>query len=104
MISPVSQSSIAITCWLACKSHPIIRISASFDPSAVRSGHRTVYAGRREADVVMTSFCTFARELSSRPVDRPAAWTLPFFCSLLSGGGPKPDDQSHDLGPSAETL
>src|SRR5262249_43558897 len=47
-------------------SHPIIRISASFDPSAVRSGHRTVYAGRREADVVMTSFCTLPRELSPR--------------------------------------
>ena len=29
LISPVSRSSIAITCWLACKSHPIIRISAS---------------------------------------------------------------------------
>ena len=35
-ISPVSRSNIAIVCWLACKSHPIIRISASFDPSAVR--------------------------------------------------------------------
>ena len=29
-------SSIAMDCWLACKSQPIIRISASFDPSAVR--------------------------------------------------------------------
>src|ERR1700677_2517230 len=28
-------SSIANVCWRACKSHPIIRISASFDPSTV---------------------------------------------------------------------
>jgi hypothetical protein len=42
----------------ACKSLPIIRISASFDPSAVRVGDRTVYTGRREADVGMTSWVT----------------------------------------------
>ena len=35
-ISPVSRSSMAIVCCAACKSQPIIRISASFDPSAVR--------------------------------------------------------------------
>jgi hypothetical protein len=29
-------SSIAIDCWLACKSHPISLISASFNPSAAR--------------------------------------------------------------------
>ena len=34
--SPVSQSNIAIVCCAACKSQPIIFISASFDPSAVR--------------------------------------------------------------------
>jgi hypothetical protein len=33
--SPVAVSSIANVCWRACKSHPIIRISASFDPSTV---------------------------------------------------------------------
>src|SRR4030095_3777933 len=31
----VSRSNIAIVCWAACKSHPIIFISPSFDPSAV---------------------------------------------------------------------
>src|ERR1700686_4007756 len=35
-ISPVVVSSIANACWRACKSHPIIRISASFGPSSVR--------------------------------------------------------------------
>src|SRR5712664_1828542 len=34
--SPVVVSSIARTCWRACKSHPIILISASFGPSTVR--------------------------------------------------------------------
>src|SRR5436189_133798 len=34
MITPVSRSSIAIDCWAACKSQPISRISASFNPSA----------------------------------------------------------------------
>jgi hypothetical protein len=48
-------SSIAIVCWRACKSHPIIRISASFGPSTVRVNAETVYSGRREADVVMPS-------------------------------------------------
>src|SRR5437879_6306458 len=33
--SPVSVSSIATACWRACKSHPIILISASFGPSTV---------------------------------------------------------------------
>jgi hypothetical protein len=28
-------SNIATVCWRACKSHPIIRISASFGPSTV---------------------------------------------------------------------
>jgi hypothetical protein len=37
-----------------CKSHPTIRISASFVPSAV-GWTRTVYLGRRGADVVMAS-------------------------------------------------
>src|SRR6266481_2822644 len=35
--SPVSVSSIATACWRACKSHPIILISASFGPSSVRA-------------------------------------------------------------------
>src|SRR6202040_537550 len=34
--SPASLSNIAIVCCRACRSHPIIRISASFDPSSVR--------------------------------------------------------------------
>jgi hypothetical protein len=38
-----------------CKSHPIIRISASFGPSTVRVNTETVYSGRCEADVVMAS-------------------------------------------------
>jgi hypothetical protein len=33
----------------------MIRISASFGPSAVRVNTETVYSGRREADVVMAS-------------------------------------------------
>jgi hypothetical protein len=53
--SAVSVSNIAIVCCRACRSHPIIRISASFDPSSVRSGHRTVYSARCEADFVMPS-------------------------------------------------
>jgi hypothetical protein len=48
-------SSTATVCWRACKSHPIIRISASFGPSAVRVNTETVYSDRREAGVVMTS-------------------------------------------------
>jgi hypothetical protein len=48
-------SSIATVCWRACKSHPIICISASFGPSTVRVNAETVYSGRREAGVVMTS-------------------------------------------------
>src|ERR1700691_4305585 len=32
---PVAVSNIAKVCWRACKSHPIIRISASFVPSTV---------------------------------------------------------------------
>src|SRR5215469_3875197 len=39
---------IATVCCRACRSQPIIRISASFDPSAV--GHHTAYSARREAD------------------------------------------------------
>src|SRR5579863_4819487 len=35
--SPVVGSSIANVCWRACKSHPIILISASFGPSTVRA-------------------------------------------------------------------
>src|SRR2546430_687229 len=54
-ISPVVVSSIANACWRACKSHPIIRISASFGPSTVRVNTETVYSDRREAGVVMTS-------------------------------------------------
>src|SRR6266478_2059422 len=34
--SPVSASTMATACWRACKSHPIILISASFGPSTVR--------------------------------------------------------------------
>jgi hypothetical protein len=54
-ISPVVVSSIANACWRACKSHPIIRISASFGPSTVRVNTETVYSDRREAGVVMAS-------------------------------------------------
>jgi hypothetical protein len=38
-----------------CKSTPIIRISASSGSSAVRVNTETVYSGRCEAGVVMTS-------------------------------------------------
>jgi hypothetical protein len=38
-----------------CKSTPIIRIEASFGLSAVRVNTETVYSGRCEAGVVMTS-------------------------------------------------
>src|SRR6266446_3506827 len=55
--SPVVVSSIANVCWRACKSHPIILISASFGPSTVRVNTETVYSDRREAGVVMTSNC-----------------------------------------------
>src|SRR5262245_55346316 len=34
-------------------------------PERCEGGHRTVYAGRREADVLMTSFWNFVREFSS---------------------------------------
>ena len=36
MTAPVVVPSIANVCWRACKSHPIILISASFGPSTVR--------------------------------------------------------------------
>jgi hypothetical protein len=52
----------------ACKSQPIILISASFDPSAVRVDNHTVYAGRREADVVMTSVSISSLDPPSRNV------------------------------------
>src|SRR5262249_3097233 len=55
-ISPVSRFNIAIVCCAACKSQPTIRILASFDLHRCEHGYRTVYAGRREANVVMTSF------------------------------------------------
>ncbi len=53
--TPVSRSSIASDCWLACKSHPISLISASFQPERGERGRPTVYADRFEVDVVMTS-------------------------------------------------
>ena len=58
-ISPVVVSSIANACWRACKSHPIIRISASFGPSTVRVNTETVYSdrrGRRRYDINKDSF------------------------------------------------
>ena len=54
LTSPVSRSSIAIVCWLACKSHPIIRISASFNPSAVSMDTHSLLRpsrGRRRYDI-----------------------------------------------------
>jgi hypothetical protein len=53
--SPVSLSNIATLCCRVCTSTPIIRISASFGPSAVTVNTETVYSGRCEAGVVMTS-------------------------------------------------
>ena len=52
--SPVSRSNIAIVCWAACKSHPIIFISASFDPSAVSVDTHSLLRpsrGRRRYDI-----------------------------------------------------
>src|SRR5260370_42344547 len=83
--SPVSVSTIAIVCCLACRSQPTIFISASFVPSLwVR--HHKVYSGPCEADVVMTSvgsrhspYCAIAstvaqklRKLSARLSKRGA--------------------------------
>src|SRR2546428_2671488 len=68
-ISPVVVSSIANTCWRACKSHPIIRISASFGPSTVRVNTETVYLDRREAGLVMTSLQT--KKEPERPAEGP---------------------------------
>src|SRR5229473_6283151 len=44
-----------MVCCRVCKSTPIIRIEASFGSSAVRVNTETVYSGRCEAGVVMTS-------------------------------------------------
>jgi hypothetical protein len=63
-LSPVVVSSIANTCWRACKSHPIIRISASFGPSTVRVNTETVYSDRREAGVVMASICLILKAVT----------------------------------------
>src|SRR5207237_72939 len=55
-VEPVSRSSIAIDCWLACKSHPINLISASFNPSAasVDAAHFTrIDRGRRRYDITV---------------------------------------------------
>ncbi len=52
--SPVAVSSIANVCWRACKSHPIIRISASFDPSTVGVNTDSLLGpsrGRRRYDI-----------------------------------------------------
>jgi hypothetical protein len=52
--SPVSPSNIAIVCGAECKSHPIIRISASFVPSAVGLDRHTLLGpsrGRRCYDI-----------------------------------------------------
>ena len=54
MNSPVSVSTMAMVCCLACRSQPTIFISASFVPSLL-VGYRKVYSVRCEADVVMTS-------------------------------------------------
>ena len=48
-------------CCRACRSKPIIRISASFDPSSVRFGRCIVYSARRGADFVMSSVIWKAR-------------------------------------------
>jgi hypothetical protein len=54
--------SITTTLWYPAlpvfageRANPIIRISASFDPSTVRVNSETVYSGRHEAGVVITS-------------------------------------------------
>ena len=61
MTAPVVVPSIANVCWRACKSHPIILISASFGPSTVRVNTETVYSGRREAGVVIASLAKVKR-------------------------------------------
>jgi hypothetical protein len=53
-ISPAWRSNIAIVCWAACRSHPIIFISASFDPSAVSMDTHSLLRrsrGRRRYDI-----------------------------------------------------
>src|SRR5207245_11172377 len=65
--------SIANVCWRACKSHPIFLSSASFGPSAVRVITATVYSGRREADLVMTSLRSMEPKIDpvSEPIPEP---------------------------------
>jgi hypothetical protein len=65
----VSRSSIAIDCWLACKSHPISLISASFNPSAVRWTPHSLRGsdrGRRRYDITV-----YAGELEVCPPGAP---------------------------------
>jgi hypothetical protein len=76
----VSLSSIANVCWRACKSHPIIRISASFGPSSVRVNAETVYSGRREAGLVKTSIRRYRRiAFPSQQSDKFVAFVLGSF-------------------------
>jgi hypothetical protein len=69
LASPVSRSSIAIDCWLACKSQPTSLISASFNPSAVKwTPHslRGSTRGPRRHDIDV-----HAGELEERPPGAP---------------------------------
>ena len=70
-------SNIAIVCCRACRSHPIIHISASFDPSSVRFGHRTVYSGSSRGRLryvirVITSYLPYYRLPSKMGITRPS--------------------------------
>jgi hypothetical protein len=67
-ISPAWRSNIAIVCWAACRSHPIIFISASFDPSAVSMDTHSLLRrsrGRRRYDISLKmDRCRTARPLT----------------------------------------
>jgi hypothetical protein len=75
-----------------CKSTPIIRIEASFGSSAVRVNTETVYSGRCEAGVVMTSVSDYAtnQELESEPDASLGDVALP-----VANPSPRRDGPSH---------
>jgi hypothetical protein len=54
-------------------------------PERCEGGHRTVYAGRREADVVMTSF--WRRHPSLKQVHEPATSTACYKKEISSPSG-----------------
>src|SRR5258708_13519882 len=91
MTAPVSRSNIAIDCWLECKAHPIIFISASFDPSTVSMDTHSLLRpsrGRRRYDINV-----YAGKLEVRPPGAPTtrarkaeAGDFPVRWDLRTGG------------------